>query len=164
MRNWMRSPTALKRSPGTAYTEEGERIDMKQYKTVKEVCKLTRLTRKHLYYFHRENVVRATAYANYSVEGNDGYKLYDEEAVKKLLYIALYYRFGLKRNEIRDLMLDPNYNHEDALRWLFRQELIKLDESNRRREALRCLIRHSKDSSLTPNLVVEMIEYLDIRP
>ena len=134
---------------------------MKQYKTVTEVCKLTGLTRKHLYYFHRENVVRATAYANYSVEGNDGYKLYDEEAVEKLLYIALYYRFGLKRNEIRDLILDPNYNHEDALQKLFRKELINLTESRRRREALNFLIHHSADNTLTAFLVMEAIEYLD---
>ena len=32
---------------------------MEQYKTVKEVCALTGLTGKHLYYFHHENVVRA---------------------------------------------------------------------------------------------------------
>lgn len=134
---------------------------MKQYKTVTEVCKLTGLTRKHLYYFHRENVVRATAYANYSVEGNDGYKLYDEEAVEKLLYIALYYRFGLKRNEIRDLILDPNYNHEDALQKLFRKELINLTESRRRRETLNFLIHHSADNTLTTFLVMEAIEYLD---
>lgn len=134
---------------------------MKQYKTVTEVCKLTGLTRKHLYYFHRENVVRATAYANYSVEGNDGYKLYDEEAVEKLLYIALYYRFGLKRNEIRDLILDPNYNHEDALQKLFRKELINLTESCRRRETLNFLIHHSADNTLTAFLVMEAIEYLD---
>ena len=134
---------------------------MKQYKTVKEVCKLTGLTRKHLYYFHRENVVRASAYANYSVEGNDGYKLYDEEAVEKLLYVALYYRFGLKRNEIRDLMLDPNYDQEDALRRLFQQELINLEESNRRKEALSHLIRHSKYGKLPPTMVMETIEYLD---
>ena len=53
---------------------------MKNYKTVKEVCALTGLTAKHLYYFHHENVVRAAAYANYSVAGNDGYKLYDDAA------------------------------------------------------------------------------------
>lgn len=77
---------------------------MGQYKTVKEVCALTGLTGKHLYYFHHENVVRAAAYANYSVEGNDGYKLYDEAGVEKLQQIALLYELGLKRNEIRDLM------------------------------------------------------------
>ena len=62
---------------------------MKEYKTVKEVCALTGLTRKHLYYFHHENVVQAAAYANYSVVGNDGYKLYDDEAVERLREIAL---------------------------------------------------------------------------
>ena len=83
---------------------------MKNYKTVKEVCALTGLTAKHLYYFHHENVVRAAAYANYSVAGNDGYKLYDDAAVEKLQQIALYYQLGLKRNEIRDLMRDPTYD------------------------------------------------------
>lgn len=50
---------------------------MNKYKTVKEMCALTGLTRKHLYYFHHEKVVQAAAYANYSVAGYDGYKLYD---------------------------------------------------------------------------------------
>ena len=34
---------------------------MNRYKTVKEVCDLTGLTRKHLYYFHHEKVVQAVA-------------------------------------------------------------------------------------------------------
>ena len=76
---------------------------LRKYKTVKEVCALTGLTGKHLYYFHHEKVVCASAYANYSVAGNDGYKLYDDAAVEKLRQIALYYRLGLKRNEIRDI-------------------------------------------------------------
>ena len=83
---------------------------MNKYKTVKEVCDLTGLTRKHLYYFHHEKVVQAVAYANYSVYGYDGYKLYDDAAVEKLQQIALYYQLGLKRDEIRDIMLDPNYD------------------------------------------------------
>lgn len=83
---------------------------MHKYKTVKEVCDLTGLTRNHLYYFHHAKVVQAVAYANYSVEGNDGYKLYDDAAVEKLQQIALYYQLGLKRDEIRDIMLDPNYD------------------------------------------------------
>ena len=134
---------------------------MKQYKTVKEVCRLTGLTRKHLYYFHRENVVRASAYANYSVEGNDGYKLYDEEAVEKLLHIALYYRFGLKRNEIRDILRNPDYDSCTVMNMLFRQELIKIEESNLRREALAYLMRNGKETGLTPALVIDAIEHLD---
>lgn len=93
-------------------------VRMNDYKTVKEVCALTGLTGKHLYYFHHENVVRAVAYANYSVAGNDGYKLYDEAGVEKLRQIALYYQLGLKRNEIRDLMLDPDYDCDRVLQML----------------------------------------------
>ena len=102
---------------------------MEQYKTVKEVCALTGLTGKHLYYFHHENVVRAAAYANYSVEGNDGYKLYDEAGVEKLQQIALLYELGLKRNEIRDLMLDPGYDFQLTLTELYgrkREEMEKI--------------------------------------
>lgn len=97
-------------------------LAMNQYKTVKEVCTLTGLTRKHLYYFHHENVVQAAAYANYSVEGNDGYKLYDDAAVEKLQQIALYYQLGLKRNEIRDIMLNPDYDRNRTLENLLERE------------------------------------------
>ena len=98
---------------------------MNKYKTVKEVCDLTGLTRKHLYYFHHEKVVQAVAYANYSVYGYDGYKLYDDTAVEKLQQIALYYQLGLKRDEIRDIMLDPNYDSNLVLDTLLAIERTK---------------------------------------
>lgn len=98
---------------------------MKEYKTVKEVCALTGLTRKHLYYFHHENVVQAAAYANYSVVGSDGYKLYDAEAVERLREIALYYRLGLKRNEIRDMMRMPGYDLSRVLPKLLEEKLAQ---------------------------------------
>ena len=109
---------------------------MEKYKTVKEVCALTGLTGKHLYYFHHEHVVRATAYANYSVEGNDGYKLYDEQAVEKLQQIALYYQLGLKRNEIRDMMLAPDYDSNKVLDTLLAREEEKREQINRNIAAL----------------------------
>ena len=109
---------------------------MKKFKTVKEVCALTGLTGKHLYYFHHENVVRATAYANYSVEGNDGYKLYDEQAVEKLQQIALYYQLGMKRNEIRDMMLAPGYDSNKVLDTLLAREEEKQIQINRNIAAL----------------------------
>lgn len=99
---------------------------MNKYKTVKEVCALTGLTRKHLYYFHHEKVVQAVAYANYSVEGYDGYKLYDDDAVEKLQQIALYYQLGLKRNEIRDIMRAPGYDQNIVL-----NTLLELEQSKR---------------------------------
>lgn len=98
---------------------------MNKYKTVKEVCSLTGLTRKHLYYFHHEKVVQAVAYANYSVEGYDGYKLYDDPAIEKLQQIALYYQLGLKRDEIRDIMLAPGYDSNQILKTLLALEQEK---------------------------------------
>ena len=112
---------------------------MSKYKTVKEVCALTGLTRKHLYYFHHEKVVQAAAYANYSVEDCDGYKLYDDAAVEKLQQIALYYQLGLKRNEIRDIMLDPGYDSNQILKILLVSEQGKKIHAERHIAALEYL-------------------------
>ena len=113
---------------------------MNKYKTVKEVCDLTGLTRKHLYYFHHEGVVRAVAYANYSVEGYNGYKLYDDVAVEKLQQIALYYQLGLKRDEIKEIMLTPNYDSNMILHTLLAMEQEKKIHIERHIAALEYLI------------------------
>ena len=113
---------------------------MNKYKTVKEVCALTGLTRKHLYYFHHERVVRAVAYANYSVEGYNGYKLYDDIAVEKLQQIALYYQLGLKRDEIKEIMLTPNYDSNMILHTLLAMEQEKKIHIERHIAALEYLI------------------------
>lgn len=124
---------------------------MDKYKTVKEVCDLTGLTRKHLYYFHHAKVVQAAAYANYSVEGNDGYKLYDDAAVEKLQQIALYYQLGLKRDEIRDIMLDPSYDSNAVLDTLLAIERSKQATVERHIAALEYLkLTGTKNRSLTP--------------
>ena len=111
-------------SGNALYYHRGMR-QMDGYMTVKEVCALTGLTGKHLYYFHHEHIVRAVAYANYSVEGNDGYKLYDEAGVEKLRQIALFYRLGLKRNEIRDMMRMPGYDLSRVLPKLLEEKLAQ---------------------------------------
>lgn len=124
---------------------------MNKYKTVKEVCDLTGLTRKHLYYFHHAKVVQAVAYANYSVEGYDGYKLYDDAAVEKLQQIALYYQLGLKRDEIRDIMLDPNYDSNLVLDTLLAIEQAKKARIERHIVALEYLkLTGAKNRLLTP--------------
>ena len=124
---------------------------MNKYKTVKEVCDLTGLTRKHLYYFHHAKVVQAVAYANYSVEGNDGYKLYDDAAVEKLQQIALYYQLGLKRDEIRDIMLDPNYDSNLVLDTLLAIEQSKKATIERHIAALEYLkLTGTKNRLLSP--------------
>ena len=126
-------------------------LPMNKYKTVKEVCDLTGLTRKHLYYFHHAKVVQAVAYANYSVEGNDGYKLYDDAAVEKLQQIALYYQLGLKRDEIRDIMMDPNYDSNMVLDTLLAIEQSKKATIERHIAALEYLkLAGTKNRLLSP--------------
>ena len=126
-------------------------LPMNKYKTVKEVCDLTGLTRKHLYYFHHAKVVQAVAYANYSVEGNDGYKLYDDAAVEKLQQIALYYQLGLKRDEIRDIMMDPNYDSNLVLDTLLAIEQSKKATIERHIAALEYLkLTGTKNRLLSP--------------
>lgn len=125
---------------------------MNKYKTVKEVCALTGLTGKHLYYFHHEKVVRAAAYANYSVEGYDGYKLYDDAAIEKLHQIALYYQLGLKRNEIRNIMLDPDYDSNLILETLLTLEQDKKLHIERNIAALEYLTLTGTKNGVTGSL------------
>ena len=71
-----------------------------------------------------------TSTSNYSVEGNRGYKLYDDAAVARLQQIAMYYELGLKRNEIRDIMKAPDYEVNKALDELthaLEEKRLKLD-------------------------------------
>lgn len=133
------------------YCERGM-LPMNKYKTVKEVCDLTGLTRKHLYYFHHEKVVQAVAYANYSVYGYDGYKLYDDAAVEKLQQIALYYQLGLKRDEIRDIMLDPHYDSNMVLETLLAIEHAKKATIERHIAALDYLRRTGTKNRLLSSL------------
>lgn len=98
--------------------------------TVKQVCDLTGLTGKHLYYFHHEGVAKAADFSNYSVDDHDGYKLYDDAGVAKLQQIAMYYELGLKRNEIRDLMKAPDYDMNRALDILKTEMEEKRDRLN----------------------------------
>lgn len=141
----------LEAFPGNALYCGRGMLPMNKYKTVKEVCDLTGLTRKHLYYFHHAKVVQAVAYANYSVEGNDGYKLYDDAAVEKLQQIALYYQLGLKRDEIRDIMLDPNYDSSLVLDTLLAIEQSKKATIERHIAALEYLkLTGTKNRLLSP--------------
>lgn len=113
---------------------------VKKYWTVKEVCALSGLTRKHLYYFHHEGIVRAAAYQNYSVAGYDGYKLYDDIAVEKLQHISLYYQLGLRRDEIKALLLSLDYDCNRALYDLLHLQREKKLNIERRIAALEQLI------------------------
>lgn len=134
---------------GNAIYFSREMPTMNKYKTVKELCALTGLTRKHLYYFHHEGVVRAVAYANYSVEGYDGYKLYDDAAVEKLQQISLYYQLGLKRDEIKKIMLAPDYDSNAVLHTLLAVEWEKKLHIERNIAALEYLVLAGTKNSVS---------------
>lgn len=59
------------------------------------------------------------------MEGHDGYKLYDDNAVEKLQQISLYYQLGLKRDEIKAIMQAPNYDSNAVIQTLLTLEREK---------------------------------------
>ncbi len=68
-------------------------------KSVKEICLLTGVTRKTLFYYDRIGLLKPTMRI-----GTQGHKYYDEQAVETLLKIRLYKECGLKISEIRTLI------------------------------------------------------------
>lgn len=98
---------------------------MKKMKTVKEVCEITGLNRKLLFIYDKEGIVKPTGYKNAGYEGvnkntgvkinYDGYKLYDDEAVKILQQIAIYEKLNMKRSEIIARFSSKNINKKELL-------------------------------------------------
>lgn len=101
------------------------------YKTVKEVCELTGLTRKLLFDYEEMEIVMPSGYSTRGYidsEGKEynGYKLYDEEAVMKLQLIAMYKNLGLKRAEIKKRITADDY---DCIRILDEQiEMLRREK------------------------------------
>jgi len=98
---------------------------MKEYKTVKQVCEITGLNRKLLHIYDKAGVVKPSSYQNPGHEGTvkktgvkvnyDGYKLYDDEAVRKLIQIAIYEKLHIKRCEIIACFKAKENNTSDLL-------------------------------------------------
>lgn len=109
--------------------------------TVGEVCKLTGLTRKKLYTYDKEGIVKATGYKNSGHEGRawksgvmvnyDGYKLYNEEAVRKLQIISIYEKLKMKKGDIKKRFTSREWNEtsmlEEQIR-LLQEEKKKIEE------------------------------------
>lgn len=66
--------------------------------------------------------------------------MYDDIAVEKLQQIALYYQLGLKRDEIKEIMLTPNYDSNMILQTLLAMEQEKKVHIERHIAALEYLI------------------------
>lgn len=86
---------------------------MENGKKVKEVCQLTGLNGKILHTYDRYGIVKPTGYQNHGYEGRSrktgvkvnysGYKLYDDEAIRKLQIAAIYEKLQFKRTEIKNI-------------------------------------------------------------
>lgn len=92
-------------------------------KSVKEVCELTGFTRKMLFDYEREGIVKASdrstrGYTNAAGQDYRGYKVYDDDAVMKLQIASLYRKIGLERAEIKEIITADDF---DCLRILDEQ-------------------------------------------
>lgn len=105
---------------------------------VKDIRRITGLTGAEIAWFHHQKVVQASGYSNYSVEGHDGYKEFDRRDLPKFQQIAMYYDLGLRRNEIRDIMLAKDYDFDRAMDELY----IQLKEKRERLERHMIAIEH----------------------
>lgn len=89
-------------------------------KSVKEICLLTGVTRKTLFYYDRIGLLKPTMRI-----GSQGHKYYDEQAVETLQKIRLYKECGLKISEIRTLIQGP----PDTGRELMEAGIQRLEKS-----------------------------------
>lgn len=85
-------------------------------KSVKEICRLTGVTRKTLFYYDRIGLLKPTRRV-----GSQAHKYYDEEAVETLQKIRLYKECGLKISEIRTMINEPDLSERYVLEYGIRR-------------------------------------------
>ena len=94
---------------------------------ISEVCLLTGVTRKTLFYYDRTGLLKPTERA-----GVQNHKLYDEKQLDRLKRIIHFQEAGLKVGEIRTLLDDtqcePRKIYEQALKRLECQQEEKARE------------------------------------
>ena len=79
-------------------------------KSVKEICELTGVTRKTLFYYDRIGLLKPTLRV-----GTQAHKYYDDEAVETLRRIRLCKECGLKLSEIRTVIEEENADEKEVL-------------------------------------------------
>ena len=80
------------------------------YYTVGEICILTGVTRKTLFYYDRIDLLRPVRRT-----GAQKHKLYDNTSLEQLRQIIEYRDAGLQIAEIRQLVSDPECNKKEIL-------------------------------------------------
>lgn len=101
--------------------------------TVGDICTLTGVTRKTLFYYDKTNLLKPTA-----LKGTQNQKLYDSEKLRKLRRIIQYRDAGLTINEIKLLFDGPDVDPVP----IFREALKRLQgEMEQQKECIDNLIK-----------------------
>ena len=93
-----------------------------EMKTVKEVCEITGVTRKTLFYYDKIGLLKPSYR-----KGSQRQKLYSEKAIKKLCGIRILKEAGFNINQIR-LYLEKPSNHKSLF------EEVKENNKNKLRK------------------------------
>lgn len=78
-------------------------------KTVNEVSKISGVSIRTLHYYDQINLLKPTHATS------AGYRLYDDEAIKKLQQILLFRELEFPLKEIKAIISNPNYDHVQIL-------------------------------------------------
>lgn len=91
-------------------------------KTVKEVSKITGVTVRTLRHYDSIGLLRPAAYTD------SGYRLYDDECLKKLQCILFFRELDFPLKKIKEIIDEPSFNIESAL-----EKQIKMLEARKKR-------------------------------
>lgn len=111
------------------------------YRTIREVCELTGVTRRALQEYEKKGI----ELVRHTTVNESGYWLYDEETVEKIKLIKGFSAAGLTRKQIKAIIEDPN---TDILGEVDKS-IQKLEEQ---RKILETQIMTLRDISLFANL------------
>lgn len=88
-------------------------------KTVKEVSKLTGVSRRTLHYYDEIGLLRPTSVTE------AGYRLYDDEALERLQQIMLYRELEFSLNDIKQILESSDYDRNRVLEQQIRMLTLK---------------------------------------
>ena len=80
------------------------------FRKINEVAKLTGITVRTLHYYDEIGLLRPSSIST------TGYRLYDNNDIKKLQQILFFRELNFSLKEIKEIIKNPNYNKTDALK------------------------------------------------
>lgn len=95
-------------------------------RTIKEMCEILGLSHRTFRYYDYIGLLKPAAYTN------AGYRLYDDDSVKRMVTIRLLVDVGFELSEIQPVLDDPDYDLQASLM----EKSVKIgqeQENNRQR-------------------------------